>query len=163
MANIGREHIQHLARKGHALQRRLDSIRDRLEGATTKLVRTVTVAAAAGVGGVIQGKAGPDGATIMHVPVDLGFAFNVAGYFNAAGKHSDHLNNIGDGLLACYVSSVGFGMGNTWRTTGKMFGSKGGGGALPPGGGSPAVSKGELSPAQMADIVARVRAASVPG
>jgi hypothetical protein len=156
---LGREHIQHLVRRGDALRRKLDSVKERLEGATTKLVRTVEVGAAAIAGGMIQGKAGPDGATVMKVPVDLGagLLLNVAGYFNAAGQHSDHLNNLGDGFLASYLSSLGFGIGNTWRTTGKLFGAK----STPqlPGGPPATAAAGEIGPAQMADIISRVRAA----
>lgn len=162
MANIGIEHVRHLAKRGHALQGRLDAIRDRLAGVTGKVTRTITVTAAATIGGIIQGKAGPDGAHILHIPVDLGagLALNVAGYMGAAGKHSDHLNNFGDGLLACWASAHGFGWGNTWRTTGRLFGAKSGAPVLPPPGGGAARAAGEISPSQMADIVARVRAAA---
>ncbi len=161
---LGREHIQHLVRKGNALRARLDAVKERLEGATTKLVRSVEVGAAAVAGGIIQGKAGPKGATVMKIPVDLGagLALNVAGYFNAAGKHSDHLNNLGDGFLASYLSSLGFGMGNHWRTTGKLFGGDSAQPQLP--GAPPATAAaGEIGPAQMADIISRVRAAQTHG
>ena len=163
MVNITREHIAHLYNRGQQASRRLDALRDRLTGVTRKAVGTLETAAAAGVGGLIQGRAGAEGSHILHVPTDLGLGLvlNVLGYFNAAGDYSEHLNNVGDGFLASFTSSVGFGWGAAWRETGKFsFGKPGagGGGALPPG---PATkSSGEIPAAQMADIVARVRAAA---
>lgn len=166
MANIGREHVEFLAKRGQALHRRLEGLKERLTGATRKAVRTLEVAAAAGAGGLIQGKAGEEGSHIFHVPTDLGLGLglNLLGYFNAAGDHSEHLNNLGDGFLASFTSSVGFGWGNTWRTTGKFqLTSKPAPAGLPAGAGSPVASAGEISSHQMADIVARVRAAAHHG
>ncbi len=158
--NVGIEHIRHVVRGRNALQRRLDSIQERLAGTTEKVIRTATVGGAAAIGGVIQGKAGPAGAHIFHIPVDLGLGvgLNLLGYFKAAGKQSHHLNNAGDGFLASFLSSLGFGWGNTWRERGTFFGAKGMSALPAPG--APVASKGEVSAAQMADIVARVRAAS---
>lgn len=164
MANIGREHIEYLARKGQALQRRLESVKERLSGTTKKAVRTLEVATAAGIGGVIQGRAGEPGSSVMGIPTDLGLglALNLAGYFDAAGDYSDHLNNLGDGFLASFTSSVGFGWGNNWRQTGKFqLTSKPGDDRFLPGSpAAPTSASGEISPAQMADIVARVRASA---
>lgn len=162
MANISREHVHHLARRGEHLYKRLEKLREKLSGTTARAVRTLEVSAAAVVGGVIQGKAGPEGAHIMHVPTDLGLglALNVLGYFDAAGdEYSEHLNNLGDGFLASYLSNIGFGWGNTWRTTGKLnlFGPKGAAAGLPAA--PPVMAQGEISPNQMAEIVERVRAA----
>lgn len=157
MAQIGMEHLRHVVNGRNALQRRLDGIKDRLAGTTEKLIRTGTVVAAAAASGVIQGKAGPEGAHIFHVPVDLGagIVLNLLGYFRAAGKQSHHLINAGDGFLAGFSSNLGFSWGNKWRTSGSLFGSPGQSALPSPG--APVASKGEVSAAQMADIVARVR------
>ena len=166
MANIGREHVEFLAKRGQALSRRIEGLKERLTGATRKAVRTIEVAAAAGAGGLIQGKAGPEGSHVMHVPTDLGLGLglNLLGYFNAAGdQYSEHLNNLGDGFLASFTSSVGFGWGDSWRKTGKFqLSSKPSAGDLPAGA-APVSASGEISSHQMADIVARVRAAAQHG
>ena len=70
---------------------------------------------------MIQGKSkDPNGAHIMHVPVDLGagLILNLLGYFDAAGSYSEHLNNFGDGFLAAYVSNLGFHIGDNWKKNG---------------------------------------------
>lgn len=151
MANLTREHIEHLHGRVQHLHKRATALKERAEEMTTKFVRTLEIGAAATAGGVIQGKAGPDGAHVMGVPVDLagGLALNLLGYFGVAGNKSEHLNNFGDGLLAAYLSQVGFGIGQKWRTTGKLLG----GGASAPAG---TTTSGTLSPAAMAEIVERV-------
>lgn len=157
--NIGREHIEHLHKRGQALGRRLDALRGRLTGVTKKAVATVETAVGAGVGGIIQGRAGEEGSHILGVPTDLGvgLALNLLGYFDAAGDYSDHLNNLGNGFLSSFTSSIGFGWGNSWRQTGKFSFS---GKPSLPGAGPAVASKGEISSAQMADIIARVRASA---
>lgn len=124
MANITRAHIAHAHAAVQRAHRRAESMKAKLEDTTQKFVRTLEVGAAAAVGGLIEGKAGPSGAHIMGVPVNLAgaLALNLLGYFDAAGKHSEHLCNLGDGLLASYASSVGFGMGQKWASSGKLFG-----------------------------------------
>ncbi len=163
MTQIGMEHVRHLAAQRGALQRRIDSIRDRMAGTTKKIVRTATVGTAALIGGVIQGRAGEGGAHLFHIPVDLGLGvgLNLLSYFNAAGKVSHHLGDAGDGFLASFASSLGFGWGNTWRERGTLFGHSASA-ALPRPGASTAAA-GELSPAEVANIVARVRASAGMG
>lgn len=158
---MAQTHVHHLAHRAHSLHRRLEALREKLSGTTARAVRTLEVSAAALAGGVIQGKAGPEGAHLFHVPIDLGLglALNVLGYFDAAGdEYSEHLNNLGDGFLASYLSNVGFGWGNSWRTTGKLFGAKAAPAALP-GPAAPPVVQGNISPEAMAEIIARVNAA----
>jgi hypothetical protein len=150
MANLTRAHIEHLHGRVQHLHKRATAMKERAEEMTEKFVRTLEVSAGAMVAGVVEGKAGPDGAHVMGVPVNLGggLALNVLGYFGAAGKQSHHLNNLGDGMLAAYVSSVGFGIGSKWRTTGKLL-----------GGSQPATAaQGTLSDAQMAQLVERIAA-----
>ncbi len=163
MSNITHEHVQHLHRRGQQLHQRLTALKEKLSGTTARAVRTLEVATAATLAGVIQGKAGPSGATlpVIGVPVDLGagLLLNLLGYFDAAGdEYSEHLNNFGDGFLAAYLSNLGFSMGNNWRTTGKLLPAKATP-ALADAAAAPAVSQGDVSPEQMADIIRRVRAA----
>ena len=163
--NLGPDHFRHLWKTRLALKERFDKHRVGITRATKKVVGTLETAAAAAAGGIIQGRAGEDGSHVLGVPTDLGLglALNFLGHFGAAGDYSDHLNHLGDGFLASFTSSVGFGWGTAWRQNGKFSFHKhpaglppGGGPGLPPG----TAVKGEISPAQMADIVARVRAAA---
>ncbi len=153
------EHVRHLHKsRGSWMQRAID-LRERLTSPVSKVVKTAEVGAGALLGGVIQGKAGPQGATIAHIPIDLlaGAALNAAAMFHVAGKeNSSHLGNVGDGLIAAYLSDLGFKIGKKWHEDGHLFGH--GGGQLPAGGATPKVS-GALSPDQLAEIVHRVQAA----
>jgi hypothetical protein len=181
MVALTREHVEHLAnrnqalaQRNHSLAERLDALKQKLSGAMTStaerltrpgngahLVRSLEVNGAALVGGFMQGHAGPDGLHIGPIPVDAGAGAVLAalGYFGVAGKYSEHLINVGDGLLSSWSSGAGFHMGNNLRTTGKLFGPGKDAPALAAGPTPPAV-KGEISPQQMADIVARVRGAA---
>lgn len=158
MANLGPEHVSYLARQLQAMRNRVTRKQEHYESMLTKGMRTMEVAVGALAGGVIQGHAGEEGSHVFHIPTDLGLgvALNIAGFFNAAGSQSSHLHGFGDGLIASFTSSLGFGWGNTWRTTGKFAFTSGPKG-LPAGATKTA---GEISPAEMANIVSRVRAAS---
>lgn len=156
--SITHEHVQHLARRGENLHKRLEKLREKLSGVTARAVRTLEVGTGALLGGVVTGHAGPDGGKIAHVPIDLGagLILNLLGYFDAAGdEYSPHLNNFGDGFLASYLSSLGFGIGNNKRTTGTWFPPK----QVAAGAAGGAIASGEVSPAQMAAILDRVQAA----
>jgi Zn-dependent protease len=165
MANMGREHISYLYGKSQALARRVGEMKGKIQKHTSKAVATIETAVGAGIGGVIQGHAGEKGAHVFGIPTDLGLGLvlNLLGHFDAAGAdYSPHLNHLGDGFIAAFTSSVGFGWGAAWAKTGKfsfhgLGQGGGGGGALADGG---IGVKGAVSESQMADIVARVRAAA---
>lgn len=100
------------------LKGKIAGIRKKAEHVTEKFVRTVEVSGAAFAMGVANGRShDPEGVNIAGVPVDLGagLALEVLGYMGAAGKHSDHLNNLGDGCLAHYAAVLGRGVGVTWK------------------------------------------------
>lgn len=125
-----------------------------------RAIRTLEVNGGSFLGGLIQGKAGPDGGHFLHLPVEawLAIAAEGVGYFGIGGeKVAEHATAIGDGLLASYTSSLGFRLGSDWRARGSLFGAKNNP-ALPAANG-PAV-QGEITPQQMAQIVARVRGAA---
>ncbi len=158
MPTLGPEHIHHLVNRTKSLSERLHSLREKYSGTVSKAVRTVEVAGAAFVGGVVEGRMGPDGATVFHIPINLlaGLALNLMGHFDVAGeKYSDHLCSFGDGFLATFTSSAGFNFGKHWHDSGHLFGHKEEPAALPPGG--PQV-KGHISPDAMAEIAQRMRA-----
>lgn len=153
MPDFTHEHAQHLIKRTKSLRVRLDAMKERLRGGTQKIVRTGEVCAGAFAGGMLQGHAGPDGMTIVHVPVDLaaGVALNVLGILGAAGDYSDHLSNVGDGFLGAYLSSVGFAAGKKWQERGSLFGHKDTA-SLPP-----ASKVSGVSQSQMADLVSQMR------
>lgn len=155
MTDFTHEHAQHLIKRTKSFKARLDAMKDRLTGATAKAIRTGEICAGAFAGGMLQGHAGPDGMTVAHIPVDLaaGLALNVLGIFGAAGDHSDHLSNVGDGFLGAYLSSVGFAAGKKWQERGSLFGHKATA-ELPPGGGAKVSG---VSHQQMADLVSQMR------
>lgn len=108
------------------MQNRIAKFKDHAAKTTEKVVRSVEVGSAALVVGVLQGRAGS--VEIMGVPAELaaGLALNLAGYFGVAGKHSDHLNNFGDGALAAYLVTVGKGVGTAWKAKGSLGGGSAG-------------------------------------
>jgi len=185
MVEINREHVQHLVRQNQSLGDRVEALKQRLSSAmaTTKsamsaagerltrpgngehAIRTLEVNGAAFLGGLAQGKAGPDGAHLLGVPLEAwaGGALEALAYFGVGGdKVAEHAFNLGDGFLAAWTSSLGFQVGSNWRSSGQLFGHKDSpalAAANGPAINGPAV-KGEISPQQMAQIVARVRGAA---
>lgn len=156
-----RQHVEHIVGRHHALARKFEALKGKFEGITAGTVETLEVSAGALLGGVIDGRFGSKDKglpSLMHVPVTLGagLLLNVAGHFDAAGKQwSAHLCNIGNGLLAAYLSSVGFHFGQNWQARGSLF-SKKGAAALP------AAASGSIGEQQMADIIANLQRAAQP-
>jgi hypothetical protein len=150
-------HVRHQHKTIQRLKERLDNWKETLRSPAAKVIKTAEVGAGAILGGVIQGKAGPKGATIAHLPIDLlaGAALNVVAAFHVAGEeNSAHLGNVGDGLIAAYLTDVGFKIGKKWNETGHLFGGHDEHGQLP----APATkASGQLSPDQLAEIVHRVQ------
>lgn len=121
MANIAisGKHVKDLETRAHALKKRVDKIKHHAEEITEKFVRTMEVGVAAFGTGVLQGHGG---ATVMGVPAELGAAFglNLLGYLGAAGKHSYHLNNLGDGAMAGFLVQKGQHVGAEWKAKGTL-------------------------------------------
>ena len=169
MANITEEHLHHMARRHHATMKTLDGLREKFGGITQRAVSTLETGAAAWLGGAIEGRSA--GASLGPVPINLGVGalLLVAGHLDLAGeKHSEHLNNVGNGFIGSYLAATGYAFGKRWKETGKILGGGGnpwtqpyengwpkGTAAAPP---PPVV--GDLSEQQMADIVQRMQAAA---
>lgn len=136
---VSKAEVGRMSDRVQSLQKRIGKFKHAAEEMTEKFVRTLEVGAAALGTGVVQGRGGVE---VMGVPVELGAALglNLAGYFGVAGKHSGHLNNLGDGALAGYLAQVGRGIGVAWKN--KQLGA------------SKTSSKGDsLSPGEVAAIV----------
>jgi hypothetical protein len=183
MVEINREHVEHLVRQNRTLAERVEALRERLTAAASAtksavatagrqlaltptghrehLIRTLEVNGAAFLGGLGQGKVGEEGTHFLGMPLEawLGFALEAVGYFGGPGQLGEHAINLGDGFLASYTSGLGFHVGANWKKTGHLLGGKGQHPALAASNGATAV-KGEISPHQIAQIVARVRGAA---
>lgn len=90
------------------------------EATVEKAIRSLEVGAASFAMGVTTGRVGKPIVLMDAVPVDLlaGVVLNGASLFNFAGKHSAHLGNIGDGMLAHWAGMFGRGIGSKWKEEG---------------------------------------------
>lgn len=122
---ITAEHLRHLANRHHATMKQLDTLRGKFAGVTGRFVNTFETAAGAWLGGTIEGRT--DGASIGPLPVNLGIGtiLLIGGHFKAAGEHSEHLNQVGNGFIASYLAATGFAFGKRWKETGKLVGGGG--------------------------------------
>ncbi len=103
-----------------SLKSRVATIRKHAEKTTEKALATAEVTGAAFAMGLIQGRTG--GVEVMGVPLELGLgvSLTIGGYLGLAGKHSDHLNNVANGCLAAYATTMGRGVGAAWADKAKQ-------------------------------------------
>ena len=126
MAHITEEHLHHMARRHHATMKKLDGLRDKFAGFTSRFVGTIEMGAGAWIGGAIEGRT--NGASIGPLPINLGVGalFLAAGHLDLAGSQwSDHLNNLGNGFVGSYLAASGYAFGKRWKETGKLLGGGG--------------------------------------
>lgn len=90
-----------------SLQKRFTNVKKQAEHTVEKVLRTAETGGMAFGLGVANGRYGSTEVMGMPVELLLGAGLNVAGYLGLAGKHSDHLNNLGDGALAAYLTVLG--------------------------------------------------------
>lgn len=95
-------------------QAQLGRIKDKAEEQMGVAMQTMTVGVASFGAGFVRGRFGeiaPAG-----VPVDLGagLALHLVGY-TMAGKYKESAHNLGDGLLAAYLTTLGAGIGTKMR------------------------------------------------
>lgn len=112
---ITKADAKHAVARLENIKRRISSIKERAEETTEKLVRTAEVGGAAFGAGLIQGRTG--GVEVFGVPLELGLGLglNAFAHLGGAGKASSHLHNVGDGFLAAYLTTLGRGVGSTWK------------------------------------------------
>lgn len=106
-----------------ALKSRVANIRKQAERTTEKALATAEVTGSAFAMGLIQGRTG--GIEVMGVPIELGLGvgLTIGGFLGMAGKHSDHLNNVANGCLAAYATTMGRGVGAAWKDKALAAGS----------------------------------------
>lgn len=162
--NLNEQHVHHMAKRLHQAHSKLDQWREKARGYAERGLSTIEVGLGAFAGGVVEGKS--EGAALFgHVPYNLlaGAVLLAAGHtaehWGGGRATGDHINNVGNGVLAGYIASKGYAFGKRWHDGGSFTGAlKGGGGApaLPPG---PAIS-GEVSPAQMSAMIQKMEQAA---
>ena len=155
--NVTETHLHHMAKRHHSVLKKLEGIKGKLTHMTGRGVSVLEVAAGAWMGGVIEGRTA--GKTVLHVPLNLalGLATTAAGLLDLAGPYSEHLSNLGEGMVASYTAAAGFAFGQRWRTTGKLFAR---GAAAPAPAPAAAAAAGDLSPAQVNQIIAQMQQAA---
>lgn len=159
---ITTEHLKHAIEQGNGKWRdKYNRVKNRFGPIMGSVAEQLEVASAAAVCGVIQGRAGEKGATLAGVPIDLtaGAVLSILGHAEFAGKHSNHLVALGTGFLAGFMNHAGFAVGAHWKHTGKF--------SLLPGRDTAELeapkTSGNVSPEEMAAIVANMRAAQAAG
>jgi hypothetical protein len=160
MAEIGHEHLHHMAKRLAHTNQKLADIKGKLSGFAERSIDTIEIGAAAWLGGTIEGRTDGAKLPIVGLPVNLaiGFGLMVVSHLHLAGEQwSNHVNNLASGFIGSYAAAVGYAFGKSWRETGKIWG---GHSLTQPYALGPAHASGELSQAQMADIVSRMQQAA---
>jgi len=135
---------------------------DRLKGALSSMkenisrkksvgAHAVEVVAGAAVGGLVQGRLGPDGPHILGMPAEavVGAALILGGTLtDVAGRISEDVAYFGTGLFAAWISGAAYGVGKHWHDTGHLsLTSK-----PPAGAGLPPTSASGLGPDQLSQM-----------
>lgn len=121
MLTLTRRDIEDAYRTVSETNRRMRDYQGKAEGGVGVVVRSLGVMAGAGAVGVLSGRFGAlrfaDKGMLSNVPLDAaaGLAIHAAGLFGVAGRHSEHLHNFADGVLAAYVTKFAVGYGATMR------------------------------------------------
>lgn len=121
MLTLTRRDIEDAYRTVSETNRRMRDYQGKAEGGVGVVVRSLGVMAGAGAVGVLSGRFGAlrfaDKGILSNVPLDAaaGLAIHAAGIFGVAGRHSEHLHNFADGVLAAYVTKFAVGYGATLR------------------------------------------------
>lgn len=113
--NVTQTHAKHLMERLEGMKAKVANMREKAEETTKKVVRTAEVGGAAFGMGLVQGRTG--GVEVFGVPMELGLGLglNIFALLGGAGEYSEHLNNVGDGCLAAYATTLGRGVGTTMR------------------------------------------------
>lgn len=100
--NVGVGTLRKLAERGERAMTTLKNVRKQGEHVVEKVMRTAETSVTGFGLGLLNGYHGP--VTVAKIPLELLLAggLELAGYLGLGGKHSDHLNNIGDGALTTF-------------------------------------------------------------
>jgi len=123
--------VHDVRRKAMSLAARARTSLAKADKAIDVSVTAVVTGGTAFAFGVAQGRYG--GLEVAGVPADLGAALVLhgLGFAGVGGKQNDYLHAAANGALACYLSTLGRGVGVDWRARSLTGGSSG---SLPAGG-----------------------------
>lgn len=99
---VSRASLQKVETRLDRALNRLKSVKKEGEHVMEKVLRTGETSGMAFGLGLLNGYHGPISVGPVPLEVLLAGGLSLGGYFGLAGKHSDHLNNLGDGALAAW-------------------------------------------------------------
>lgn len=110
---VGKASLKKLESRLASARSRMKNLKKKSEKVTENIVHTAEISTAAFAMGFTQGRFG--GIEFFGVPMELalGSGLNLAAWMGLGGKHSSHLNNIGNGCLAAYMTTLGRGVGQS--------------------------------------------------
>ena len=125
-AKTWKEKASELAEKVDKLAQRAKGLAVKGEEAMGHMVQSMEVGMSALGFGWAEGRYGS--IELLGIPANLGASvvLHGLGYFGMAGKHSEHLHNLGDGALASYLHTMGVGIGARSRQPARPGGATSG-------------------------------------
>ena len=94
-----------------SLQNKLANIKEKSETQIGEAIKLAEVAGAAGAAGYVNAKYGGAAGElqVQGAPADLalGIAGTLAAFMGLAGRHSEHVHNLSNGLIAAYAYRAG--------------------------------------------------------
>lgn len=114
MLKLSQAEVSDAMTRAQSLARRARGALEKADAVVDRVVKTTVTGGTAFGFGVAQGRWG--GIEVLGVPADLGFGVlaHVAGFAGIGGKATDYMHAAGDGALACYLATLGRGVGRDW-------------------------------------------------
>lgn len=112
---ISKASIGKWQKRAMSLQHRARRVMEKSREVVGEVVRTTEACSAAFLFGVAQGRYG--GVEVVGVPVELATGVALKGFaFFAGGDMAPHLHAFGQGALDAYLTTMGRGVGEAWKT-----------------------------------------------
>lgn len=167
MAEIGHEHLHHMAKRLHHANMQVERVTAKVNGIAKKAADTGVTVGSAWLGGALEGVTGGSTVPLINMPWNLFLGLVFTG-FSHYTKVSDRipgggrqLGNIGEGLLSSWTSAVGYHWGKGWKDSGfKLWGRKSLSAPYSGLGANDVIAGQQLSDAQMYDIMQQMQAAA---
>ena len=146
MVKLSQTEVLDLRQKAESASARARSALAKADEAVDKVVTATVTGGAAFAFGVAQGRYGS--IEVVGVPADLGagVALHALGFIGVGGRNAEYTHAAGNGALACYLATLGRGVGTEWRQR-ALAGGGGTTSALPP---AAATSGATISDAELA-------------
>ena len=134
MMSLTRRDFARYDSKIRRMQRDAERDQARKETYMGQAMQSLEIGAGALASGVLAGRF--ESMTLFGIiPMDLlvGLGLHGLGFTNMAGKYSDDIHNVADGVLAGYLVKLGAGLGTSWRIQAGLSPFATTSGALPAG------------------------------